>query len=52
MADRLPVAALQSPGKAEVAERTCLAKAVADVTIDGDGFLLVAQQPLGLAYEA
>jgi len=38
----LVVAALQSPGQAKMAKRACLAETVADVTEDGDGFLLMA----------
>ncbi len=38
----LLVPALPLPGHAEDAERTCLAETVADVTEEGDGFLLMA----------
>jgi hypothetical protein len=39
---RLLVAALPLPGQAQIAERACLAETVADGTVDGGGFLLVA----------
>jgi hypothetical protein len=42
IADRLLVAALQCPDRAETAERACLAETVAGVTEDSEGLLLMA----------